>query len=91
MMRFMRLETTVITMDANMAVMNESILNPPTMFEVIRRRMALITNMKSPSVRMVAGSVNMTSMGLRSRFRIARTAATTRAVVKDSMRNPGTT
>ena len=90
MMRFTRLETTVITMDATMAVMKESILNPPTMLEAIKRRIALMINIKSPRVRMVAGSVNMTRMGLRSRFRIARTAAMISAVVKESIRNPGT-
>lgn len=55
--QLMRLPTRVIIIDATIAVQNESIVNPPTMLVAIRRRIALITKVKSPRVRRVIGNV----------------------------------
>ena len=70
-----------MTIEATIAVKKESILNPATNLEAIRRRTALMTKINRPSEMIVAGSVKKIRTGLRSTLSIAKTRATTRAVV----------
>jgi hypothetical protein len=80
-MKFTRLEMIVITIEATIAVKKESISNPGTSLEAIIRRMALMTNMKSPRVSIVAGSVRSKRIGLTNILRTAKTSATAKALV----------
>jgi len=57
---------TLYTIEAKSAVKKPSTVKPDSIFEVISKRSALITKMKSPSVRMVSGSVNRIRSGLRN-------------------------
>lgn len=83
--RFRSEEIRVITIEANIAVKNESILKPETILAVITRRIAFITNIKSPSVRIVTGKVRRIRIGLNNRFSTPRIAATTSAVMSESI------
>lgn len=61
---------------------NPSTLNPWTKFAASKIISALITNVKSPKVKMLIGSVRIRSMGLRTAFITPKTSATTRAATK---------
>jgi len=79
-----------MTIAAMTAVEKESILKPLMKWEAIKSKMALMTNMKSPRERMVAGKVRSIKTGLSRRLSIPKTAATTKAVKVESILNPGT-
>ena len=81
---------TVITSEAIIAVVKDSILNPSISFEAKISRTAFITKRNKPKLRIVAGRVKRISRGLIKMFRIARTRATITAVVYESILNPGT-
>jgi hypothetical protein len=83
-------ETIAITTEAIIALPNEFISNPGTILDAIIRRIALITNVKRPRVRIVAGSVSKVSMGLRIILSIPKTTARIIALRKLSILNPGT-
>ena len=70
-----------MTIEAMRAVPNDSTSNPLINTEAINRRMALMRKRKSPRVSMVAGKVRITSSGLTSKFKIARSNATIMAVM----------
>jgi len=88
-MMFKTEEMTVIMILAMRAVTNESILKPVINFEAITRRRALTTERISPRVKMVAGRVRRIRRGLTRILRIARTSATIKAVVYESILKPG--
>jgi len=66
------------------AVQNEFTLNPPTILEHIKIITALITNKNKPNVRIVAGNVNMTKIGLINILSNPKTTATIIAVLKSA-------
>lgn len=71
-----------------MAVQNELTLKPPTISSQIRIIMALITNKKSPNVKMVKGKVNSTKIGLMKTLSNPKTMATQIAEKKLSISMP---
>ncbi len=66
------------------AVQNEFILNPSTSREHNNIITALITNKNNPKVKIVAGNVNITKIGLTNKLSNPKTTATIKAVVKSA-------
>ena len=66
------------------AVQNEFILNPSTSLEHNKIITALITNKNNPKVKIVAGNVNITKIGLTNKLSNPKTTATIKAVVKSA-------
>jgi hypothetical protein len=66
----------------NNAIQKESTLNPPTILAHNKIITALITSKNNPKVKIVAGKVNNTNIGLINTFNNPRTTATIKAVVK---------
>lgn len=64
------------------AVQNEFILNPSTSLEHNKIITALITNKNNPKVKIVAGKVNITKIGLTNKLSSPKTTATIIAVLK---------
>ena len=61
---------------------NECTLNPSTRLEHIKIINALITNKNNPKVKIVAGNVNITNIGLIKILSNPKTTATIKAVLK---------
>lgn len=73
----------------NMAIQNESTLNPLTISVHKRMISALMTKRKRPNVKIVTGSVSNTKTGLRKMLSNPRTQATMTEVVKLTTCTPG--
>lgn len=79
-------ETTILN---NRAEKNPFTKNPGTIRDASRIISALRTNIKSPSVKMVTGSVRSKRIGLRNVFKIPRTIANTIIVITFATSIPG--
>lgn len=78
------------TTAASNAVLNPSILKPGTMLLITRSNIALITNVNNPSVRMLIGSVRMTSIGLIMDVSMPQTIEMTNSICHPPIVIPGT-
>jgi len=68
---------------------NPSTAKPGTTFDVNNISNALITNVNSPRVKILIGSVKIMIIGFKKAFIIPRTSATTSAVRKSEICTPG--
>lgn len=83
-------EVRDITSDAKMAERKPVTLIPGTIAAASHKTSALITNVKSPSVKKFKGRVNKSRIGLITAFKSPSTTAAKRAVGKFSILKPGT-
>lgn len=82
-------ETTDTTMLKRRAVINPLTKKPGIRKEASSTNSALITNINSPKVRMVIGSVSKIRSGLTNEFRIPKTTATSTTVTQLLTTTPG--
>jgi len=79
------------TIAASIAVPNPSTLKPGTKLLVIRSKIAFMTKVNKPKVKIFIGNVKITNIGLRKIVSIPHKTATTKSVGHPLIVTPGIT